>query len=531
MDTRNTTTSTPDHNSEALLLLSLANDIISCRSQQEIQDIVSNRLQRFFLFNEVMICLDEPDGLTHASYIHTLTESTMQHPGFARGAALRHHNADGVYDAIKSSPAPLLLDMKELYMRKERPYYIDFFYSHRAKELLGVSMRMNDQTFGAAFIYTRKKEQFGPGQLALVQTLCSLLAFVISNIRAYEKINQQLEEINHYKSILEEENQYLHAQIKTTGGYHEIAGSSTALHQVFEMISRVAGSDTTVLITGETGTGKELVAGAIHKASPRKDKLMVKVNCAVLPANLIESELFGHEKGSFTGATERHIGKFELANNGTLFLDEIGEMTPDLQVKLLRAIQEKEIERIGGKTTIKTDVRIITATNRNLQQEVNAGRFRADLFYRLNVFPINLPPLRERRDDIPILARHFMELYTRKTGKGVTDISQKAIKEMTAYDWPGNVRELEHLMERTVLLTAGKVITEVNLPGSRAKQPVNGDNTIKTIHETEREHILTILKHTNGRIKGPGGAAELLKLPPTTLYSKIKKLGIRKVTG
>ena len=247
-----------------------------------------------------------------------------------------------------------------------------------------------------------------------------------------------------------------------------------------------------------------------------------------MPAHLVESELFGHEKGSFTGAIERRVGKFELANKGTLFLDEIGEVTPEMQVKLLRALQEKEIERIGGNSVIKTDVRIIAASNRDLKKEVEAGRFRSDLFYRLNVFPITLPPLRERTEDIPMLAAHFMHKYAQKSGTGIKSISTTVINQLMRYEWPGNVRELEHLIERSVLMTNGEVITEIGLPQYIADDSSDQEGP-KTLEENERLFIISILKKTHGRIRGAGGAAELLKIPPTTLHSKMKKLGIRKM--
>jgi transcriptional regulator with GAF, ATPase, and Fis domain len=244
----------------------------------------------------------------------------------------------------------------------------------------------------------------------------------------------------------------------------------------------------------------------------------------------VESELFGHEKGSFTGAVERRIGKFELASNSTLFLDEIGEMPIELQVKLLRALQEKEIERIGGKSVIKTDVRIIAATNRHLQQEIANGRFRGDLFYRLNVFPITLPPLRERKEDISGLSWHFIQRFSQRLGKKINTLSKNALQQMMDYDWPGNVRELEHTIERSMLMTNGASIKEVYLPVDEKNKNTPGreEQRIKTIGENEREHIIAVLKKSNGRVRGAGGAAELLKLPPTTLHSKMKKLGILK---
>ena len=280
---------------------------------------------------------------------------------------------------------------------------------------------------------------------------------------------------------------------------------------------------------GESGTGKERIADCIHNLSNRKNKPFIKVNCATLPANLIESELFGHEKGAFTGAIDKRIGKFEKANNGTIFLDEIGEMPVELQVKLLRVLQEKEIEPIGSKAPIKIDVRIIAATNRNLEKEVAEGRFRLDLYYRLNVFPVTLPALRERKEDIPALAYHFINYYNHKAGKKVSSISDTALKNMMAYNWPGNIRELEHLMERNVLLAKGKMIEEVALPLlQKVNTSANDASRIKTIHENERDYIISVLKKCNGRIWGVGAAAEVLNIPPSTLKSKMKKLGIKK---
>lgn len=302
------------------------------------------------------------------------------------------------------------------------------------------------------------------------------------------------------------------------------------MQKVYRLITQVAASSSTVLLLGETGTGKELIARAIHNASPRKSKLMVKVNCAALPPHLIESELFGHEKGAFTGAIDRRIGKFELANNSTLFLDEIGEMPPELQVKLLRVLQERELERVGGKNTIKIDVRIIAATNRNLEAEVQAGRFRSDLYYRLNVFPIHLPPLRDRLEDIEPLANAFIAKFSKNIGKKVTGISAKVLKQLKSYDWPGNVRELEHQIERGILLSEDDTLKEIHLPqrGHNGQEGQAPPVSARTLEQIERAHIIEVLKRCSGKISGVGGAAEILEIPGTTLHSKMKKLKISK---
>lgn len=313
-------------------------------------------------------------------------------------------------------------------------------------------------------------------------------------------------------------------------GFHGTIGRSAALLKVFDYITQVASADTTVLIMGESGTGKERIAESIHEMSVRKKGPMVKLNCAALPSNLIESELFGHEKGSFTGATERRVGRFEQANNGTLFLDEIGEMGLDMQSKLLRVLQEKEMERVGGSVSIKVNVRIIAATNRNLEKEVAEGRFRLDLYYRINVFPIQLPPLRDRKEDLILLVRHFIKQYSAKTGKDIKGVSDEALKSLMAYHWPGNIRELENLIERSILLSKSDMLEDIPLPLTKdIKEEIkHQDWYIKTIEENEREHILAVLNKCMGRIRGPGGAAELLGVPPTTLASKMKKLGIKR---
>ena len=311
----------------------------------------------------------------------------------------------------------------------------------------------------------------------------------------------------------------------------DMVGESPAIKQVFRLIQQVAPTDSTVLILGKTGTGKELVARALHDHSSRKGKPIVKVNCAALPVHLIESELFGHERGSFTGATERRLGKFELAHGGTLFLDEIGEMPIDLQVKLLRVLQEREIERIGGKGAIKVDVRIIAATNRELEKGMEEGRFRSDLYYRLNIFPIALPELKDRKEDIPLLASHFIHRLAGKTGRKIKGISVGVLQDMVMYDWPGNIMEMEHLIERSILLSDGDTLEKIQLPRQSNVVPVPVEKkefTIKKLEENEKEYILNMLQYCKGRVCGHQGAAELMGVPSSTLFSKMKKLGIKR---
>ena len=323
--------------------------------------------------------------------------------------------------------------------------------------------------------------------------------------------------------------------------FKSIVGESVSLLRAMDLVEQVAPLDTSVLILGESGTGKERIADVIHNLSPRKNKPFIKINCATLPSSLIESELFGHEKGSFTGATDKKIGKFELASGGTIFLDEIGELPIDQQAKLLRVLQEREIERVGGKQAVKVDVRIIAATNRNLEKEVAERRFRLDLYYRLNVFPIELPALRERKEDIKQLAEHFALTFCQKIHKPFHGLSQQMIQELEDYNWPGNVRELENVMQQSVILNDGK--TELFLKRALSRKGAINETSkykeddpvvrslsdIKTLsQQTEKEYICSVLKKTHGRIRGKGGAAELLDQKPTTLESRITKLGIKK---
>ena len=336
-------------------------------------------------------------------------------------------------------------------------------------------------------------------------------------------LQDALSEIEELKDRLEQENVYLQEEIKLEHNFDEIIGRSKPLKAALKKIERVAPTDTTVLILGETGTGKELIARAIHSRSSRKDRPLVKVNCATLPANLIESELFGHEKGAFTGALQKRIGRFELANGGTIFLDEIGELPLELQAKLLRVLQEGEIERLGNPRTFKVDVRVLAATNRNPEHEVRNGRFRQDLYYRLSVYAITLPPLRERKEDIPLLVQALVHKFNKKLGKRIDQIPQKTLERLQQYAWPGNIRELENVVERAII-NAPDAILRVDLP--EAAMLVRDEN--KSLEEIEREHILRILEKTEWKIAGPGGAAEILGINPSTLRSRIQKLGITK---
>ena len=352
--------------------------------------------------------------------------------------------------------------------------------------------------------------------------------------KAHDKLEQQVEErtlelrtalseIKTLKDRLEAENIYFRHEIKMRHHFAQILGQSDSLKYVLYRAEQVAPTNTTVLILGETGTGKELVAFAIHDMSPRKERPLITVNCAALPGNLIESELFGREKGAFTGADTRQVGRFEVANGSTLCLDEIGELPLELQAKLLRVIQHNEFERLGSSHTIKVDVRIVATTNRNLEEEVRNGRFRQDLYYRLNVFPITVPPLRQRTEDIPLMVHAFVERYSRKLGKQITSIQKETMKALQDYPWPGNVRELESIIERAVILCPGPVL---QLADKLAIQAPQLSSTIRTLEETERNQILKILSETRWRIEGKDGAAAILGIHPSTLRARMHKLGI-----
>lgn len=340
------------------------------------------------------------------------------------------------------------------------------------------------------------------------------------------KLRDAHEQLQQLKIQLEAENVYLQQELQLDPTFGEIVGQSDAIKYVLFKVTQVAPTNTTVLITGETGTGKELVARAIHGASTRKNRAFIKVNCGALAPSLIESELFGHEKGAFTGAGARKLGRFELAGGGTIFLDEIGELPLELQVKLLRVIQESEFERLGGIKTIKTDVRIVAATNRNLKVEVEQGKFREDLWYRLNVYPITVPPLRQRKEDIPLLVEHFVNGYAKKFGKTITSVSPRALQTFQNHSWPGNVRELANAIERAVIHAKGSVLHSIDRFEEVAEEP---PFAARTLEDVERDYIIRTLENTGWRIEGPHGAANILGLNPSTLRTRMVKLGIQRV--
>jgi formate hydrogenlyase transcriptional activator len=428
-------------------------------------------------------------------------------------------------------------------LAKERTYPgEDILFQEGFRSLIVLPLIVRGKSIGTLNLGSLHTMRYGEVQAELLQEVANQLALAVENMREYE-------EIGRLKAQLERENVYLREEILGEHNFEEIVGSSPELTSVLYTIDRVAPTDTTVLILGETGTGKELVARAIHSRSPRHKHPLVKVNCGAIAAGLIESELFGHVKGAFTGALERRTGRFELADKGTIFLDEIGELPLDMQVKLLRVLQEQEFEPVGSSRTVKVDVRIIAATNRTLEQEVTTGTFRADLYYRLNVLPIRVPSMRERRTDIPQLAMFFVQRHAKRIGRKIEGVTRESMERLTRYAWPGNVRELENVIERAIVLSNGGLldigrdflpslpamdtpaVQPERRPDPSAPAPAPSSPTLPgsgTLEDVERAHILAVLAQTGWVIEGPRGAAKILDMHPNTLRSRMKKLGVER---
>lgn len=508
--------------------LSVNNVLLSRQNRQELFLAVATELDRVVSCDHFLLWVRQPDGSTQ---------------GFAEW----QKGAEGTFLPLATPPdeQPLMrgrqAELFELFQHEPAIYESDAASSRTRFEpawgwqpsttrtLLGAPLPLPDGLVGVLILSSTRPRLFAPADLELVVGLVPQITLAMQNLFAFEQIEA-------LRAQLEREKTYLLDEINTTARFENFVGQSAVMEQVQVRIQQVAPTPATVLITGETGTGKELVARALHHLSPRRERPLIKLNCAALPAQLIESELFGHEKGAFTGAYERRIGKFELADKGTIFLDEVGELPLDLQAKLLRVLQEKELERLGGQRVIRTDVRVLAATNRVLEDEVAAGRFRADLYYRLNVFPIRLPALRERPDDIEPLLRYFLERFTKQLAKPVRGLRERDLQALRQYAWPGNVRELEHVVEHALIISQGPFLeiagfseapTQVRPAALSVAQPTS----IPTLQESERALILAALHRTQGRVSGPAGAALLLGLKPTTLEARMKKLGIRRTVG
>jgi formate hydrogenlyase transcriptional activator len=392
-----------------------------------------------------------------------------------------------------------------------------------------------NRAIGVLVLGRLRDDAFSQADVSFLSQIANQIALAVENALAYREIRELKEQLSKEKLYLEDE-------IRTEMNFAQIIGTSTSLRRVLKEVGTVAPTDSTVLIYGETGTGKELIARAIHDLSPRSAKPFVKLNCAAIPTGLLESELFGHEKGAFTGAIAQRIGRFEVADGGTIFLDEIGEIPLELQTKLLRVLQEREFERLGSSRTLRTDARLIAATNRDLEVMVAEQKFRSDLFFRLNVFPVHVPPLRERQGDIPLLVRHFAQQFSRRMKKVMETIPSAAMDALCRYHWPGNIRELQNVIERAVIISAGPALSvdvadlkspKVSHPEERAATPNSATNGAlhHLLEETERQQVLQALKQCNWVVAGPHGAAALLGINRSTLQVRIRKLGISRGTA
>ncbi|WP_420149320.1 sigma-54 interaction domain-containing protein [Spirosoma sp.] len=512
-------------------LIQFSNAIASVQDRHKLAKIIKEHLSELFGIDDFLLWSVTPDFHYRSPVLFDQTSWLRSHPCFQTNTEAQFRNADGIHDTLIDRNGVSYFSeeaLKSAY--PDNRYFVREETDNQLIDLGGSVLRVGNEVVGILTFFTRRSDLVREKE-DLFLSICSQLAIMASNRITTDRISEQLAEIKRYNERLDDEKIHLLNELELPAHKSDMIGSSVGIQTVFRLIQQVAYTESTVLILGETGTGKELVARSVHDNSPRKSKLMVKVNCAALPANLVESELFGHEKGSFTGALEKRIGKFELANQGTLFLDEIGEMPLELQGKLLRVLQEKEIERVGGKASIKVDVRVIVATNRNLEKEVALGNFRSDLYYRINIFPIRLPPLRDRIADVSLLANHFITKYAAKAGKEIKSLNSSVLREMQRYHWPGNIRELEHTIERSVLLTRGDTLKMVDIPKTTPaldERSIYSDKKIMTLYESERAHIMHIIKLCRGKIHGQNGAATLLGIPPSTLNSKMKKLNLGK---
>ncbi len=517
---------------EKIALLEITETIAKVNNTYDLLRLIIDKVKPIFNFEDFGIFIINDDGTKHTDLAATVPELiggnwNTKIQEFSFDVPHKDSMIEWVINEMIKADKAVLFDFQDLIA--QFPDYPQFtapgvdILAMGYRDCLQTTIKKNGKVIGVFCINALAKDFFKESQFNIFQSVGDVISIGIGNILANEKIAALNKE-------LQEQNEYLTKEVQETYNFGDMIGQNESFQEVCNNISLVAKTDSTVLVLGETGTGKELVARAIHNNSTRKSKPLIKINCAALPANLIESELFGHERGAFTGAIEKRIGKFELANGSTLFLDEIGELPLELQAKLLRALQEREIERLGSNKTINLNVRIIAATNRDLLADIANGKFRSDLYYRLNIFPISLPPLRLRKEDIPILAAHFLQKYARKIGKKIQGFSNNALQEMMIYKWYGNVRELEHTIERAVILNNSKLIQSLCILINNNKKLAlfHKEFEIKTWEEQERNYLLEILKITNGKITGKNGAAQLLNLKPTTLQSKILKLGIKR---
>jgi formate hydrogenlyase transcriptional activator len=495
------------------VLLQINNAIVANLDREALFDAIGDALGQVLPFDRMSLALYRPD----ADVLRVITLRGWSRPdGF--GAPGTEVSRPGSHLGwVFTHRRPLV--RRDLEREREFPAEEQLF-EQGLRSYVVVPLIGKKRALGTLNVGSLTPDRYGQDDVDWLNDVAQQVALALENTEAYDEIAQ-------LKAQLERENLYLQEEIKTHHNFDEIVGHSPALREVLQAVETVAPTDATVLINGETGTGKELVARALHHLSPVRGKPLVKVNCAALPATLIESELFGHERGAFTGALTRKPGRFELANGGTIFLDEIGDLPLELQGKLLRVLQEGEFERVGGSSTLRVKVRVIAATNRDLEQAIEEDTFRPDLYYRLNVFPVAVPALRDRPEDIPELVRHFVDKYCARVGRRIDRISAATLHALQEYSWPGNIRELENVIERAVILSRGRDLEigdwfrKPRAGAERAPRP-------EAIDEVQRAHIVSVLERVGWRVSGEGGAASILRMKPTTLEARMKKLGIRR---
>ena len=516
------------------ILLQINNAIITNLNQQALLHSISEALHPVFPFDRCAITLYQPE---RDSFRFLAVEGELHSDYFQTGLEFGRDETCGswVFEHLR----PLVrrdLEKEQQYPNERR------LAAEGIRSMCVVPLALQGECIGLLSLVNQQKDRYSDEDAMFLQEVANQVALAIQNMQSFQ-------EIDNLKARLEKENVYLREELRTEHNFEEIVGNSPALLKVLHAVDQVAPTDSTVLIYGETGTGKELIARAIHSRSVRNGRALVNVNCSAISAGLVESELFGHTKGAFTGALERRIGRFELAHGGTIFLDEIGELSLETQVKLLRVLQEHEFEPVGSSRSIRVDVRVIAATNRNLREAVQAGRFRSDLFYRLNVFPIELPPLRERRSDVPQLVAFSISRFSKRLGKKIDGVSRESMENLVNYPWPGNVRELQNVIERAVVLSVGPTLRLDRdlMPLAASTKAMEGPDTeaadtdasehgkadrespklLLTLDEVDRNHILAALQHTGGVVDGPKGAAKILNLHPNTLRHRMDKLGIK----
>jgi formate hydrogenlyase transcriptional activator len=503
------------------MLLQINNAIITNLTQQALLHSISEALRPIFPFDRCAITLYQPE---RDSFRFLAVEGELLSDYFKTGLEFSRDETCGTW--VFEHLRPLVrrdLEKEQQYLNERR------LSAEGIRSLCVVPLALQGKCIGLLSVVSRQRDRYSDEDAVFLQEVANQIALAVQNMQSYQ-------EIATLKARLEKENVYLREELRAEHNFEEIVGSSPALLKALHAVEQVAPTDSTVLIYGETGTGKELVARAIHNRSTRNGRALVSVNCSAISAGLVESELFGHMKGAFTGALERRIGRFELANSGTIFLDEIGELSLETQAKLLRVLQEHEFEPVGSSHTSRVDVRVIAATNRNLLEAVQAGRFRSDLFYRLNVFPIELPPLRERRSDIPQLVAFCVAQFSKRLRKKVDGVSRESMENLVSYPWPGNIRELQNVIERAIIVSAEPTIrldrdlmpVVAAAKGIEAPEDLQaGLKPLLTLDEAERDHILAALQHASGVVEGPKGAARILSIHPNTLRHRMEKLGIK----